>query len=489
MSLTIASFLGLAIGSALGAPLYGFKEGHIRQLIGEEVTRYVDPVAAFPDKPGKWRKRALYAAAAQQALAIADTLAIYGTADVAALADLYVRLANAPLRDAPLGGHRMPGHFFRKAVQAMRENADAKNFDFRMCGQVASGSSAAARIAPVGLFFADDPEQMARATIDFALMTHRDPRAVAGALSVAYAVSRLIGNAEPVKVADETYDFVSHWEDILHDEYFDFFSDREPLPGPAIFHGMSNALKSLPSLLREDNLTLASQTILEAANAAEPFQPVANPHGPFAPACVTMAIYRALSARSFLVGMLETVNAGSDTESVSAIVGALLGARFGLDAIPEEWRSELVNKEQVLVRARGLEDHEADWSMLEDYVQMETQLTQDEDDHVARAQKEQAARLEKVREKMDEKKSRQASQAAKKKNADSHILSFSATPQEWQKDLSPGTLPPLDDLTRDPVQAKKDRALRGRKRIAWKDDRREKHKDGEAVPEEDETED
>ena len=34
-------------------------------------------------------------------MAIADVLAIYGEADVAALADLYVRLADAPLRDMP----------------------------------------------------------------------------------------------------------------------------------------------------------------------------------------------------------------------------------------------------------------------------------------------------------------------------------------------------------------------------------------------------
>ncbi|HBF33731.1 TPA: hypothetical protein DDW35_04135, partial [Candidatus Sumerlaeota bacterium] len=112
---TIASFLGLAIGSALGAPVYGFKEGHIRQLLEGEVTGYVDPVTAFPDKPNKWRSRALYAGAAQQALAIADVLAIYGEADVAALADLYVRLATAPLRDttSSVGALRMPGHFFR----------------------------------------------------------------------------------------------------------------------------------------------------------------------------------------------------------------------------------------------------------------------------------------------------------------------------------------------------------------------------------------
>jgi len=46
--------LRLAIGEALGALVERFKEGYIRQLVGE-ITGFLNPVAAFPDRLGKWR--------------------------------------------------------------------------------------------------------------------------------------------------------------------------------------------------------------------------------------------------------------------------------------------------------------------------------------------------------------------------------------------------------------------------------------------------
>jgi hypothetical protein len=54
-------------------------------------------------------------------------------------------------------------------------------------------------------------------------------------------------------------------------------------------------------------------------------------------------------------------------------------------------------------------------------------------------------------------------------------MPFAQPVQTW-KEVEPGTLPPIEAMLHDPVQAKKDRALRGRKRIAWKEDRRDKHK-------------
>jgi ADP-ribosylglycohydrolase len=40
----------------------------------------------------------------------------------------------------------------------------------------------------------------------------------------------------------------------------------------------------------------------------------------------------------FHTGVLEAVNAGGDTDTNASVVGALIGANTGLDAIPLEWR-------------------------------------------------------------------------------------------------------------------------------------------------------
>jgi ADP-ribosylglycohydrolase len=193
------SLLGLAVGDALGAPLESLKDGHILQLFGGEVNDYADSFAAFPDRPGKWRLKGLYTDDTQQALAVAEILAVHGRMDLRALADLYIRLADEGPAEAPFGAHRGVGHIFRRAVGALRETENPL-----AAGQPSAGNGAAMRVAPVGLFYADDQEALARAAIEVSLMTHHDPRGVAAALAVARAVAWFVqGNADPLQLAKE----------------------------------------------------------------------------------------------------------------------------------------------------------------------------------------------------------------------------------------------------------------------------------------------
>ena len=456
--------LGLAVGEALGGPVEGLKEGHIRQLVGE-ITGFLDAVAAFPDRPGKWRRKALYAAATQQALAIADTLAIHGAPDTAALADLYVRLADEGPADAPFGAHRAVDHVFRHAVQAMREARDA-----RSCGQPSAGNAPAARIAPAALYYADDPESLGTAVLDFSLMTHEDPRAIAGALGIARAVALLAasdsGAAAALEIAQSLPGWVAEWESRLDKDRGGFL---DPNGGRDRLHQFSSALKALPSLIRESNDALAAQTILNAANACGLGEHVAQAHAEPAPASVVMSLYRALTAHSFPSGILAAVNAGGHAGAVGAMVGALLGARFGEGAIPEEWIAELLNADQIRLRARAMREHEVDWSAWEDYVEMEKRLTWEERDVTGQALAENRARIEKENQRRAERKARAVKGASRQPAPQD--LGFAPPPELWIT-----SAPPAQRDAQDPVEAKKDKALRGRKRIAWKDGRREKEK-------------
>ena len=53
---------------------------------------------------------------------------------------------------------------------------------------------------------------------------------------------------------------------------------------------------------------------------------------PFAIACFMR------NPTNFRAGVLEAINAGGDTDSIASMVGALIGAHCGLEAIPPEWR-------------------------------------------------------------------------------------------------------------------------------------------------------
>lgn len=56
------------------------------------------------------------------------------------------------------------------------------------------------------------------------------------------------------------------------------------------------------------------------------------------------ALYHLLHAESFGGGMIKAVNHGGDADTIAAITGSLLGARFGYDGIPQTWIKKLDKK-------------------------------------------------------------------------------------------------------------------------------------------------
>lgn len=45
--------------------------------------------------------------------------------------------------------------------------------------------------------------------------------------------------------------------------------------------------------------------------------------------------------------MLAAVNLGDDTDTTAAVAGALAGAKYGFNAIPQEWIDTLRGKELI----------------------------------------------------------------------------------------------------------------------------------------------
>lgn len=55
------------------------------------------------------------------------------------------------------------------------------------------------------------------------------------------------------------------------------------------------------------------------------------------------AFYRLLHAKDAEQAIIETVNEGGDTDTNGAICGALVGAVYGIESIPERWRTVVLN--------------------------------------------------------------------------------------------------------------------------------------------------
>jgi ADP-ribosyl-[dinitrogen reductase] hydrolase len=60
--------------------------------------------------------------------------------------------------------------------------------------------------------------------------------------------------------------------------------------------------------------------------------------------------YQLLHAESLEAGVVATVRAGGDTDTNTAICGAMLGAVMGINAVPEHWRETLLKCKPAKVR-------------------------------------------------------------------------------------------------------------------------------------------
>ncbi|SIO62841.1 ADP-ribosylglycohydrolase [Singulisphaera sp. GP187] len=355
--------LGLAIGDALGAPLEGLSAQQIRAHYGV-VVDYVDGARAWKKKPYRWRMPGLYSDDTQQALALCDVLIERNRIEADPLAELYLRLATP--KGSYVGAHRGVGRSFRQVLSELERGVSP-----RQTGQASAGIGAAMRIAPLGIYFGnDDSEEMFDSIMAASLITHRDIRSLAGAMAVAHAVRRM-ANGEPrnpsllLWVAAD----VARSEDkiaALHGDVVTSLANHPRSMSRSIAHA-----ESLLDLPRDRALA----ALVEEANkhGAEPTCKRATMG--FPPACIPTCLYLLLTTDSFEEAIVEVINLGGDADTTGAILGALLGAHYGVDAIPERWLTQLKNRDGIELRAEALVRRSAEGLEIPDLVGKEHELS------------------------------------------------------------------------------------------------------------------
>jgi ADP-ribosyl-[dinitrogen reductase] hydrolase len=70
---------------------------------------------------------------------------------------------------------------------------------------------------------------------------------------------------------------------------------------------------------------------------------------------LAIGLYCALAADSFEDAVVLAVNHGGDSDSTGSIAGQIMGARQGLDAIPERWLKDLELREEITSLAEDLQ--------------------------------------------------------------------------------------------------------------------------------------
>jgi len=356
---SVGTVVGMAVGSALGAPAKGKSTEEVASDLGRiDSYRESFDLAALVESAGdevseelemqasRWLPAGVYAEDTQQALAICDCLIHEEDLNGETFADLLCRLSRPRSRGAWFGVLRGVGRSFKESVRSLE---DGENW--RLSGQESSSNGAAMRVAPLGVYFRDDTDKLKQRVIDQSVLTHRDPMAIAAAQAVAHAVALVLPMRKapaPGELLEQILDQVRAAEELAAGQ------EDGMIPNIAeLKNGFSEALAKISDHL-ELPLEEGLAKIAEHAEATSE-RPGVGATGGYVLSSVVTSLYIFLkNLGTYERAVLAAVNHGGEADTMGAIVGALAGALHGFHAIPARWLRGLTSFEQLKLRGEAL---------------------------------------------------------------------------------------------------------------------------------------
>ncbi|MDA1004542.1 MAG: ADP-ribosylglycohydrolase family protein [Chloroflexi bacterium] len=207
----------------------------------------------------------------------------------------------------PQGGHRAPGNSCMAGCSALAGGAHWSLAG----GATAGGCGSVMRAYPFGVIFRDDVVQAEAWAVDHSKLTHRDPIAFAACAAMAVGVALTLQGADDDRVLAEMVDAASA-------------------------HSAETG-------------TMLAEAIESARNGEPPESTLLRLQGWAAHEAIAAAAYVIVRhPRDVRVAILEAANTPGDSDSIATLVGALLGARCGLESLPSGWVREVERSEELL---------------------------------------------------------------------------------------------------------------------------------------------
>lgn len=272
-----SNFRGCLVGLAVGDALGMPFEGVEYNLIKNkigEVTEFVDSEDGL--KAGEWTDDT------EQAIILAESLSetLYFSPE-----DFSERLRNVRI------SHRY-GPTSTSAISKLK-----KGLSWRESGIESDTVGSAMRSPPIGLLYHHNYNLVEDYAVIASSITHKGSGAIAGSVAVAVGVACILNEDE--RIVEEV---------VRRSEKYD------PLLAEKIEYAYQ---------IRKSRL---GRAVKELGNTIMAYD------------AVPLAFYCFFSSRSFEKAVVRSASAGGDTDTISAITGALKGTETGLEGIPDRFR-------------------------------------------------------------------------------------------------------------------------------------------------------
>jgi poly(ADP-ribose) glycohydrolase ARH3 len=289
----LGSALGTFVGDALGEPVEGWPHKAIYSRFGLLDTML--------------REEARYTDDTQMMIGILETLMEKGRFDPAVCAVRFQENFD-------------PSRGYGRRIFGVMERI-SRGIPWDEVGTDSFGNGGAMRIAPIGCFYYSDLQAVQENAIMSARITHNHPEGLAGAVAQATAVALALQHGL-LNDSIEAEDFV----------------DRISTQVSSIDEGFAESLDGIKSISQR----LSSRPTDSAIEA------IGDRYGLSLRAIesVPAAIGAFVLTSSFREAVVLAVNLGGDTDTIGAMAGAVAGAYYGFDQIPQEWMDPLENGEK-----------------------------------------------------------------------------------------------------------------------------------------------
>lgn len=264
---------------------------------------------------------------------------------------------------ADAGAWRGTGSNFRAAVENLKNGVS-----YKKSGSKASSLGAPMRIAAMAGLQSVSDAAMTEAVITSGLVTHAHLHSAAVSYAVFWITRELIDGVSVASIRKRLPDVVKAIEEkiLAYDESWEF-DRRDP-------HAVSQTLAQVLHAPAAGTATVAdiSALVLQFGAGYKMEGRDLHPNNPSAVVGGVHAIALALAETNDPLGIIHYIsNLGDDTDTVAAIAGGMLGARFGMDWIPT---FELKDRPRLDLYASSLITGQAPESR-EDYLRHESEIT------------------------------------------------------------------------------------------------------------------
>ena len=286
------SLLGLAAGDALGTTLEFHPPGSF-QPVSDIVGG-----GPFHLQPGEWTDDT------SMALCLAESLVERRGFDPVDQLTRYVRW----WRNGHLSSTGRCFDIGNTTASSLRHFEKTGESYYGSTDRNSAGNSSIMRLAPVPLFFANDPRTAIARSGDSSRTTHGTAEAVDACRYFGGLISgAVLGAGKDELLSDGYAPVAGYWQE-------------NPL-SPAIAEIAGGSFKR-----REPPEVKGSGYVVKSLEAA---------------------LWAFHKTENFRDGALLAVNLGDDADTTGAVYGQLAGAYYGVNAIPEHWRKQLAMRETI----------------------------------------------------------------------------------------------------------------------------------------------